>query len=155
MAAIVGEIVARVSAGNLAKRQRQYGLRRQAEHMKFLTRLSTGQIALWCIFWLIGTPLVLLWDVSGICTVVGCGIQTPTIEGFLLVLFTLTSVAIPFVSVAIWRSASKYPRQVWWQTVLAIGAKLSAVFSALLAAIGLAVILYMTFIFIYASMDRF
>jgi len=123
--------------------------------MKFLTRLSTGQIALWCIFWLIGTPLVLLWDVSGICTVVGCGIQTPTIEGFLLVLFTLTSVAIPFVSVAIWRSASKYPRQVWWQTVLAIGAKLSAVFSALLAAIGLAVILYMTFIFIYASMDRF
>jgi hypothetical protein len=123
--------------------------------MKFLTRLSTGQIALWCIFWLIGTPLVLLWDVSGICTVVGCGIQTPAIEGFLLVLFTLTSLAIPFVSVAIWRSASKYPRQVWWQTVLAIGAKLSAVFSALLAAIGLAVILYMTFIFIYASMDRF
>ena len=123
--------------------------------MKFLARLATGQIALWCIFWLIGTPLVLLWDASGLCTVVGCGIQAPAIEGFLLVLFTLTSVAIPFVSVAVWRSATKYPRQVWWQTVLAIGAKLCAVFSALLAAIGLAVILYMAFIFIYASIDRF
>ena len=123
--------------------------------MTILTRLATGQIALWCIFWLIGTPLVFLWDMSGLCTVVGCGIQEPTIEGFLLVLFTLTSVAIPFASVAIWRSASKYPRQAWWQTVLAIGAKLCAVFSALLAAIGLAVILYMAFIFIYAAMDRF
>lgn len=123
--------------------------------MKFLARLATGQIALWCIFWLIGTPLVLLWDASGLCTVVGCGIQAPAIEGFLLVLFTLTSVAIPFVSVAVWRSATKYPRQVWRQTVLAIGAKLCAVFSALLAAIGLAVILYMAFIFIYASIDRF
>ncbi|HXX50304.1 MAG TPA: hypothetical protein VEI98_03310 [Xanthobacteraceae bacterium] len=123
--------------------------------MKFLARLATGQIALWCAFWLIGTPLVLLWDVSGLCTAVGCGIQEPTIEGFLLVLFTLTSIAIPFASVAVWRSASKYPRRVWWQTAVAIGAKLCAVFSALLAAIGLAVILYMAFIFIYATMDRY
>jgi len=123
--------------------------------MKVLARLATGQNALWCIFWLIGTPLVLLWDVSGICTVVGCGIQAPAIEGFLLVLFTLTSVAIPFASVAIWRSASHYPREVWWQTVFAIGAKICAVVSALLAAIGLAVIVYMAFIFIYSFMDRF
>jgi hypothetical protein len=123
--------------------------------MNVLARLATGQIALWCIFWLIGTPLVLLWDVSGLCTVVGCGIQEPTIEAFLLATFALTSIAIPFASVAVWRSASKYPRQIWWQTALAIGAKLCAVFSALLAAIGLAVILYMVFIFIYAEMDRY
>jgi len=123
--------------------------------MKVLARLATGQIALWCIFWLIGTPLVLLWDVSGLCTVVGCGIQQPVVEALLLALFAVTSVSIPFASVAVWRSASKYPRQVWWQTALAIGAKLCALFSALLAAIGLLVLLYMTFVFIYASMDRY
>jgi len=72
-----------------------------------------------------------------------------------LALFAVTSVTIPFASVAVWRTASKYPRQVWWQTALAIGAKLCALFSALLAAIGLLVLLYMTFVFIYASMDRY
>jgi hypothetical protein len=123
--------------------------------MKFLAKLATGQIALWCAFWLIGTPLVLLWDVSGLCTAVGCGIQEPMVAGFLLALFTLTSVAIPFVSVAVWRSASKYPRRVWWQTPVAIGAKLCAVFSALLAAIGLAVVLYIGFSIIYAAADRY
>ena len=122
--------------------------------MKFLARLATGQIALWCTFWLIGTPLALLWDVSGACTAVGCGIQQPIIAGFLLVLFTLTSVAIPFVSVATWRSASKYPRKVWWQTLLAIGAKLCAALSALLATIGLLVVLYIAVIFIYAAVDH-
>jgi hypothetical protein len=123
--------------------------------MKLLARLATGQIALWCAFWLVGTPLVLLWDVSGLCTAVGCGIQEPMIAGFLLALFTLTSVVIPFASVAVWRSASKYPRQAWWQTALAIGAKLCAVFSALLAAIGLAVILYIGCSIIYAAIDRY
>jgi len=122
--------------------------------MKFLGRLATGQIALWCAFWLIGTPLVLLWDVSGVCTVVGCGIQEPIIEVFLLVLFTLASMAIPFVSVAIWRSASKYPRELPWQTLLAIVAKLCAVLSALLATISLLVVLYMVFVFVYAAMDH-
>ena len=122
--------------------------------MKFLARLATGQIALWCTFWLIGTPLALLWDVSGVCTVVGCGIQEPIIGGILLALFTITSVVIPFASVAIWRSASKYPREVWWQTLLAIGAKLCAAFSALLATIGLLVVLYIVVILIYAAMDH-
>jgi hypothetical protein len=122
--------------------------------MKFLARLATGQIALWCAFWLIGAPLALLWDVSGVCTVVGCGIQEPIIDGLLLVLFTLASMAIPFVSVAIWRSASKYPREVRWKTLLAIGAKLCAVFSALLATTGLLVVLYIVFIFIYAAIDH-
>jgi hypothetical protein len=123
--------------------------------MKVLAKLMAGQVALWCVFWLIGTPLALIWDASGLCTVVGCGIGEPIVEAFLLALFALTSVIIPFISVATWRSASKYPRQVWWQTALAIGAKLCAVISALLAAIGLAVLLYMVFVFIYADVDRF
>ena len=118
--------------------------------MKFLVRLATGQIALWCAFWLIGVPLAIVWDVSGICTAVGCGVQEPTTAGFLLVLFTASSAIIPFVSVAIWRSASKYPRQAWWHTVFAIGAKLSAAVSGVLATIGL----YIAFIFIYAAIDR-
>jgi hypothetical protein len=122
--------------------------------MKFLGRLVSGQIALWCAFWLIGIPLAVIWDVSGLCTAVGCGVQEPITAGFLLVLFTLSSVIIPFVSVAIWRSASKYPRQAWWQTVCAIGAKLCAAVTGLLAAIGLLVVLYIAFIFIYAAIDR-
>jgi hypothetical protein len=122
--------------------------------MKFLARLATGQIALWCTFWLIGIPLALLWDMSGVCTAVGCGIQQLIFEWFLLVLFVLTSIAIPFASVAIWRSASRYPREAWWRTLLAIGAKLSAAVSGLLAVIGLLVVLYMAFIFIYAAMDH-
>jgi hypothetical protein len=121
--------------------------------MSFLARLASGQVALWCAFWLIGIPLALLWDASGACSVVGCGIQEPIIGGFLLVLFTLTSMAIPFVSVAIWRSASKYPREARWHTLLAIGAKSCAAFSALLATIGLLVVLYIAVVFIYAAMD--
>jgi hypothetical protein len=122
--------------------------------MKFLARLATGQIALWCAFWLIGIPLAIVWDVSGICTAVGCGVQEPITAGFLLVLFTLSSAIIPLVSVAIWRSASKYPRQAWWHTVFAIGAKLSAAVSGLLATIGLLVVLYIAFIFVYAAIDN-
>ena len=85
------------------------------ESMKFLARLATGDIALWCTFWLIGTPLAIVWDVSGGCKIAGCGIEDPFIAVFLLVLFTLSSVAIAFASVAIWRSSSRYPREVWWQ----------------------------------------
>ena len=122
--------------------------------MKFLRRLATGQVALWCIFWLIGIPLGLLWDVSGVCTVVGCGIQDPTAGALLLALFALSSIAIPFVSFAIWRSSSKYPQKTWWHTGLALAAKLCAVFSSLLAVIGLAVLGYIAFVFIYAALDR-
>jgi hypothetical protein len=123
--------------------------------MTFLKKLMTGQVALWCTFWLIGIPLVLIWDVSGVCTVVGCGIEEPTAGAIVLALFALSSIAIPFVSVGLWRSASKYPRQTWSQTLLAIGAKLCAVVSGLLALIGLAVLLYIGFyIFINPMLDH-
>jgi|SRR4029077_672652 hypothetical protein len=123
--------------------------------MTFLKKLMTGQVALWCTFWLIGIPLALLWDVSGACTVVGCGISDPTAGTLLLALFALSSIAIPFVSFAIWRSSSKYPQKTWWRTGLALAAKLCAVFSSLLALTGLAVLGYIAFVMIYASFDRF
>jgi hypothetical protein len=123
--------------------------------MKFLKRLAAGQVALWCTFWLIGIPLALLWDVSGSCTVIGCGIQDPTAGALLLALFALSSIAIPFVSFAIWRSSSRYPQKTWLQTGLALAAKLCAVFSGLLAVIGLAVLLYIGFyVFIYPVLDH-
>ena len=123
--------------------------------MTFLKKLMTGQVALWCTFWLIGIPLALIWDVSGVCTVVGCGIQDPTAGTLLLALFALSSIAIPFVSFAIWRSSSKYPGQTWSQTLLAIAAKLCAVVSGLLAVTGLAVLLYIGFyIFINPMLDH-
>jgi hypothetical protein len=123
--------------------------------MTFLKKLMTGQVALWCTFWLIGIPLVLIWDMSGVCTVVGCGIEEPTAGAIVLALFALSSIAIPFVSVGLWRSASKYPRQTWSQTLLAIGAKLCAVVSGLLALTGLAVLLYIGFyIFINPMLDH-
>jgi hypothetical protein len=122
--------------------------------MTFFKKLATGQVALWCTFWLIGIPLALLWDVSGACTVVGCGISDPTAGALLLALFAISSIAIPFVSFAIWRSSSKYPQKTWWHTGLALAAKLCAVFSSLLAVIGLAVLGYIAFVFIYAAFDR-
>jgi hypothetical protein len=122
--------------------------------MTFLKKLMTGQIALWCAFWLIGIPLALLWDVSGVCTVVGCGIQDTTIGGLLLALFAASSIAIPFVSFAIWRSSSKYPQKTWVQTGLAVCAKLCAVLSGLLALIGLMVLAYIAYVFIYAAFDH-
>jgi hypothetical protein len=123
--------------------------------MKFLKRLGAGHIALWRAFWLIGAPLTFLWCVSGTCTVVGCGIQEPAIGGLLLALFALLSVAIPLLSIAIWRSASKYPQQTWPQMLLATGAKLCVTAFGLLALIGLAVLLYIAYyIFIYPILDH-
>ena len=123
--------------------------------MTFLKKLLTGQIALWCVFWLIGTPLTLVWYLGGVCTVVGCGIQDTMVAAILLALFALSTIAIPFVSIGLWRSASKYPRQTWSQTFLAIGAKLCAVVSGLLAVTGLTVLLYIGFyIFINPALDH-
>jgi hypothetical protein len=119
--------------------------------MRFLARLVTGEIALWCTFWLIGLPLALVWDASGACMVIGCGIGQPLIAGSFIGLFTLSSIAVVLVSVAIWRSSSKYPREVWWQGLLAVLAKLCAVVSGLAAALSLLAGFYLIFIFIRAA----
>ena len=118
--------------------------------MKFLTRLATGQIALWCVFWLIGTPLALVWDASGACMVTGCGVEGSLIAELIIALFALASVALPFAAVAIWRSASNYPQQASWQKLAAIGAKLSAAFSGLLGALSVLGLLYLAYDIVYA-----
>ena len=122
--------------------------------MIFLKKLMRGQIALWCAFWLIGAPLTFLWCVSGTCTMMGCGIRESEIEGFLLALFALLSVILPFLSIAIWRSASKYPQQTWPQTLLAAGAKLCVTGFGLFALVGLALLLYIAYyIFVYPLLN--
>lgn len=119
--------------------------------MALLTRFATGQIALWRTFWLIGVPLALVWDASGACMVLGLGVEDLYLAGFIIALFALSSAALPIVAVAIWRSASNYPREAWWQGPLAIGAKACAAWSGLTGALSLLGVLYLAFIYIYAA----
>src|ERR1022692_4486883 len=119
--------------------------------MKFLARLATGDIALWRTFWLIGLPLALIWDITLACMVLGIGVEEPLVAGFIIALFSLASAAIPFVSVALWRSASRYPREAWWRTLLAWSAKSCAAFSALTGVLSLVGLFYLAFTFIYAA----
>ncbi len=123
--------------------------------MTFLKRLAAGQIALWCVFWLIGTPLSLVWDASGACMITGCGVEDAVLIGVIIGLFALASLAIPFVAVAIWKSASNYPRKVWWQTALALGAKACAVFSALTAGLSVIGLAYLGYDALYAVFADF
>jgi len=120
--------------------------------MKLLVKLVTGNIALWRTFWLIGTPLALVWDVTGACMVFGFGVEAPLLAASIIALFALSSAAIPLVAVAIWRSASNYPREVWWHSLLAISAKLCAVFSGLVAALSVLGLLYLAYDYIYAAL---
>ena len=84
--------------------------------------------------------------------VLGWGSGEPFMAGFIIALFALASAAIPVASVALWRSASNYPRQAWWQTPLALGAKLSAAFSGLVAALSVVGLLYLAYEFIAAAL---
>lgn len=84
--------------------------------------------------------------------VVGCGIGEPFLAGFIIVLFTLASVAVPFVSVAVWRSSSNYPRKLWWQTPLAWSAKLCAALTGLAAVLSLLAVFYFLYSFIDAAL---
>jgi len=119
--------------------------------MNFLAKLARGDVALWRVFWLIGIPLSLIWDFSVLSTLTGYDVGGPFVAISLITLFALSSVAIVFVSVAVWRSASKYPREVWWQTLLALAAKLCAVFSGLVVGVSFLVAVYLAFEFIYAG----
>src|SRR5580693_851834 len=101
--------------------------------MKFLAKLATGQIALWRVYWLIGTPLTLIWLVTGAAMLFWSGAPDLFVVGFIIAVFTLAALALPFVAWAIWRSASNYPRKTWWHTAFAWGAKLCATFTGLVA----------------------
>lgn len=120
--------------------------------LKFVARLALGDVALWRVFWLIGTPLAVLWDATGLSMLTGFGVEQPLVAGLIIGVFTLSSLALPFVAWAIWRSASRYPRQAWSRHALAWGAKLSAVVSGLAAALSLVAVLYLAYEFIYAAM---
>jgi hypothetical protein len=122
--------------------------------MRFLARLATGQIALWCAFWLIGVPLALVWDATGACMVTGCGITELLVVEFVIALFASASLLLPFAAIVIWRSASNYPQATWWQKCLAYAAKLSAALSGLLAVLSLVGLGYLASDFIRAVLAQ-
>jgi len=119
--------------------------------MKYLNRLAAGDVALWRAFWLIGIPLTLVWDLSGLSMLTGFGVGEPAVAIAIIVVFTLSSAAIPLVAVAIWRSASRYPRHAWWNHALAWSAKLSAAISGLAAGISFCVVVYLAVSFVFAG----
>lgn len=119
--------------------------------MKLLKRLTAGEIALWRAFWLVGVPLALVWDLSGLSMLTGYGVGEPLVAIAIGAVFTLASATIPFMSVAIWRSASRYPREAWWKHAVAWGAKLCAAVSGLTAGTSFCVVLYLAFSFVYAG----
>lgn len=116
--------------------------------MKFLGKLFTGDITLWCTLWLVTTPLVIIWDVSGICILTRCRTQSHGsradlfITGFLIALFALSNVGVAVVSGAIWRNSSKLRRDVWRGRLLAFSAKLYAALTGSGAIVILLFILY-------------
>lgn len=119
--------------------------------MKSLKRLALGDVALWRVFWLIGVPLALVWDMSGLSMLTGYGVGEPLVAIAIGAIFTLASAIIPVIAVAIWRSASRYPREAWWKHGLAWSAKLCAVVSGLTAGISFCVVLYLAVSFVYAG----
>ncbi|MFY9696350.1 MAG: hypothetical protein WA776_18920 [Xanthobacteraceae bacterium] len=119
--------------------------------MNFVARLATGDVALWRVFWLLDVPFALVWDITGLSMLTGYGVGAPLVAIVIGAVFTLASAVLPFVSVAVWRSASRYPREAWWKHALAWSAKLCAVFSGLSAGISFCVVLYLAFSFIYAG----
>ena len=119
--------------------------------MRILARLFRGEIALWRIFWLVGVPLAILWDLSGLCMVMGIGVEQAFTAGSIIALFAFASVALPFVAVGTWRSASNYPRGAWWRTALAWAAKAGAVFSGLTGVLSVVGLIYLGSEFIEAA----
>jgi hypothetical protein len=118
--------------------------------MRFVAKLATGQIALWRVFWLVGTPLTLIWLITGAAMVFWSGAPGLFIVGSVIAVFTLATLTIPFVSWAIWRSASNYPRKVLWHTALAWGAKGCAAFWTIVALASVVGLVYLGYPLVYA-----
>ncbi len=116
--------------------------------MSFLAKLFSGDVPLWRIFWLIGLPIFLVWDVSVGCILAGCGLPPLVppadlfIAGFLLALSILATAGVAFISIAIWRSAMKFRRHAWWEGLLVFGTKVYAALTGLSAFAVLFAILY-------------
>jgi hypothetical protein len=122
--------------------------------MNILARLTAGEIALCSAFWLIALPLVIVWHLTGTCTLVGCGFEDPAAGAVLLAAFALSSVAIPLASLAVWRSAARYPHDARRQKLVVLGARIFAGLTAAMAIIAVLTILYMVFVFIYAAVEH-
>jgi hypothetical protein len=84
--------------------------------------------------------------------VLGWGVEQPLIAGCIITLFSFSSVALPFAAIALWRSASNYPQPVWWQKLLAAGAKLCAAFWGLVGALSVVGLVYLGYEFIEAAL---
>ena len=111
--------------------------------MTSLKRLLGGDLPLWRVFWLIGLPLVLVWDLTGACMVFGIGVQSLLLAGLIIGLFTLATLAIPLVSIGLWRSATNFPRKEWWHTPAAWAAKACAVFSGVTSSLSIVGLIYL------------
>jgi hypothetical protein len=118
--------------------------------MTFLKRLAAGDIALWRVFWLIGTPLALVWDLTGAAMVFGTGATGPVLTAAIIAIFTLATLALPFVAFATWRSATNYPRGTWSRTALAWAAKVAAVVSGLIGLGSIVGLIYLVRLFLEA-----
>src|ERR1700744_1585821 len=118
--------------------------------MKILGRLAGGDVALWRVFWLIGMPLAVLWDVTGLSMLTGYGVEQPAVAILIILLFTATCIALPFLAWCIWQSASRYPRGAWWRHGIAWAAKISAGISGLAAGLSFLTVLYLAYEFIEA-----
>lgn len=123
--------------------------------MKFLARLLAGNVALWLTFWLVGLPLSLVLDGAGTCMVLGCGITEQATINAVIALFAVASVAVVLASIAIWRSASNYPRPAWWNTAIAIAAKLCAAFSIFAAGLSFLAVVYFAVEYIFPGLLPF
>jgi len=111
--------------------------------MKFIKRLAAGDIALWRVFWLIGLPLALVWDITLACMVMGWGHDEFFVTVIIIALFTLASFLLPLVAWAAWRSASNYPRTAWWHNLLAWGAKACAAGLGLIGVLSIIGLVYL------------
>jgi hypothetical protein len=114
--------------------------------MQLIANLFSGRVALWRTFWLIGLPLLIVWEMSVGCLFTECTtflpINTPSPDLYIALLIMLTSASILFVAVAIWRSAMNHKRDTWWQSFSAASAKVYAIITGFSASLILFSVLY-------------
>lgn len=118
--------------------------------MSFLKRLGAGELPLWRVFWLIGTPLALVWDLTGAAMVFGTGATGPVLTIAIIAIFTLATLALPFIAFATWRSATNYPRGTLMRTALAWAAKAAAVITGLIGVGSIVGLIYLGRLFLEA-----
>lgn len=102
----------------------------------FLVNLVAGRKALWISFWLVGVPLLFAWDLSLGCTFAECTRPSPVWEGLVLAAGLLTTLAVPFAGLAIWRSAARYRGPLAWRVGARAFGLMLAVAGCLVLSVG-------------------